>query len=142
QCFDTTAVAGERPREHVVAVDRRSVRPRRAGKRERAGEANGVVDVEERRLEIRLDAVGAQETTDRSDQRVLAACSRLLPSRVLQVTERGDELWEREGVRRALFERNRVRQVAARRFDLRKRVEGVDVAGSRGESGPVLTRRG
>ena len=58
QCLAAAAVPEERPREHVVAVDRRPLSLRAPGQRERVAQPDAVVDVEEGGLEIDADAVG------------------------------------------------------------------------------------
>ena len=68
----------EGPREHVVAVDRGPLGAGLAGERERVRQADAVVDVEERRLEVGLDPVRDEQPLDHADQRVLLA--RLLPA--------------------------------------------------------------
>ena len=67
------AVAGERPREHVVAVDRRPLALRLAGECERGAQPDAVVDVEERRLEIGAHAVRGEQAADALLGRVLDA---------------------------------------------------------------------
>ena len=68
-----TAVAVERPCEHVVAVDRGPLGARRPGEREGGRQTDAVVDIEERRLEIGLDPVRDEQPLDHADQRVLLA---------------------------------------------------------------------
>ena len=73
QRLAAAAVSLERPREDVVAVDRRPLPLRAARERERGRQADAVVDVEERGLEVGLDAVGDEQPLDDADQRVLLA---------------------------------------------------------------------
>ena len=89
-----TAVAGprERPSQDVVTVDRGPVAAREPGESKRVREANAVVDVEERGLEIRSDAVRGEQAPDHADELVLAAREPLVPRHVLEVTERRHEL--------------------------------------------------
>src|SRR3982750_112167 len=56
-------VAGERPGEHVVAVDRRPFALRLPGERQRRPQADPVVDVEQRRFEVRADTVCGEQAT-------------------------------------------------------------------------------
>ncbi len=90
--------ARERPGEHVVAVDRRPLALREPRERERRLRPDPVVDVEERRLEIGLHAVRAQETLDHRDRRVLPARVGCPPPAAIHVPERSDELRQRDQV--------------------------------------------
>src|SRR5205807_6925656 len=76
-----TAVAGprERPSQDVVTVDRGPVAAREPGERERVREAHAVVDVEERGLQVRSDAVRGEQALDHADKRVLAAREPVVP---------------------------------------------------------------
>ena len=121
-------VAGERPGEHVVAVDARPFRLRPACQHEGVPQANGVVDVEERRFEVGLDAVRDKQSLDHADELVLSTGERGPAIQAVEVTEQPDELRQRNFVDRATLERDRPRRVAPRRLDLRERVERVDVA--------------
>src|SRR3954454_9050793 len=64
------AVAGERPGEDVVSVDRRPLRVSAARESEGVREPDGVVDVEERGLEVGPDAVRDEQALDDADQGV------------------------------------------------------------------------
>ena len=124
-----TAVPRERPGEDVVAVDRRPLGVADPGQRERVLQADPVVDVEERDLEIDADAVGAQQLLDRADQLVLAPCGGAVARRGEQVAEGADVL--REGIR---FDRlplvgDRELRVPERRLGGRERVQPVGVVG-------------
>src|SRR3954452_12942286 len=67
------SVAGERPGEHVVAVDRRTLRTGTPRERDRLTKADPVVDLEERRLEVCPDPVRDEQPADRLDERRLRA---------------------------------------------------------------------
>ena len=51
-----------------------------------------MIDVEQRGLEIGLDAVRAQQLLDRADECVLAPCGGLVAGELLEIAERRDEL--------------------------------------------------
>src|SRR5438128_3731163 len=100
-------------------------------------QADRMIDVEERGLEVGLDAVRDEQALDHPDQRVLPSRLPLVPGKPVHVAERADELRERDRVDGALLKRDRVAEVAASRLDLRERVEAVHVAGEAGESRAV-----
>src|ERR1043166_6313419 len=62
--FAAVPVARKCPGEHVVAVDARPGRVCPPCQGERVPETNALVDVEERRIEVRLDAVGDEQALD------------------------------------------------------------------------------
>src|ERR1700738_4364534 len=105
------AVAGERPGEHVVSEDARAVGVAAAGKLERLWEANAVVDVEERDVEIVLDAVRGEQPLDHADQRVLLACLPLLAGRAVEVAQESDLLGQWHAGDRCPFVGDRPAQV-------------------------------
>ena len=95
------AVPRERPAEHVVAVDRGPVVLADPGQGERVLRRDAVVDVEERDLEVGLDAVRAQQPLDRADQRVLPAAREAgMAGDAVEVAQRRDVLRQRESGRR------------------------------------------
>src|SRR3954447_7051177 len=67
------SVAGEGPREDVVAVDRGPLRVGAARQGERVRETDSVVDVEERGLTVGPHRVRDEQPLYHADQRVLAA---------------------------------------------------------------------
>src|SRR5213075_2703422 len=67
----TAAVAGERPGEDVVAVDRGTLVLRDARQRHGPPQCNPVIDVEQRDLQVDVDAVHALKARDRADECVL-----------------------------------------------------------------------
>src|SRR5439155_8747916 len=95
---------------------------------ERGVRPHAVVDVEERRLEVGLDAVRLEQPADTVDGRVLRLRRTRTAGDTVEVAEVADELRKRDRRRGAALDRGRVPQVAARRLDLRERVERVDVA--------------
>src|SRR5207244_8963939 len=121
-------VAFQRPREDVVAVDRRALLLRAPREGERGVRPHAVVDVEERRLEVGLDAVRLEQPADTVDGRVLRLRRTRTAGDTVEVAEVADELRKRDRRRGAALDRGRVPQVAARRLDLRERAERVDVA--------------
>ncbi len=124
----TAAVARERPREHVVPVDRRPLGVGQAGAGERMPKADAVIDLEEGDLEVGLDAVRVQQLLDRADQRVLAAGERGTPGRAVEVAEGAHVLRQWDGVDRPPLERDRAPVLTLRREHLCERVEAVRVA--------------
>ena len=94
----------ERPSQDVVPVDRRALALRKARERKRRMKPDAVVDVEERGLEVGLDAVRDQQPLDHADQRVLPACVRVVAGGALEITEHRDVLRERDQVHRFLLE--------------------------------------
>jgi hypothetical protein len=86
------AVPGKRPREDVVAVDRRPVCVRATCEHERVRQRDAVVDVEERGLKIRLDAVRREQPLDDADQPLLSTGSASVACKAFEVTEGTDEL--------------------------------------------------
>ncbi len=132
----TPAVARQRPGQDVVAVDRRTLGPRRPRERNRSSQSNSVVDVEERRLQVDLDAVRPLQLRDRPDERVLAFCGFAAE----QVSERRDELRQRHHGRRLARKCNRMCVATARRLDQRERLERMDVTRPHSQRCAVLTR--
>ena len=104
QCLAAAAVPEERPREHVVTVDRRPLSLRTPGQRERVPQPDAVVDVEEGGLEIDADAVGDEEPPDPVLGRVLDARRARMAGRREQVAQQADELRQRDRVDGALLE--------------------------------------
>ena len=100
-----------------------------------------MVDVEERRLEVRSDAVRGEQALDHADEGVLAARQPLVAGHVLEVAERRHELRQRDRLHRPPLEPDRLRVASAGRLDLGERVQGVDVARVRSERCAVLARR-
>src|SRR5437667_1611320 len=101
-----TAVPGplERPSQDVVAVDRRPLPPGEACERERRMKLDSVIDVEERGLEIGLDAVRDEQTLDDPDQLVLLLPEPWATGRAVKIAERRDVLRQRDPVHRLLLE--------------------------------------
>src|SRR5207244_2211755 len=89
---------------------------------------HAVVDVEERRLEVGPDAVRLEQPADSVDGRVLRLRRSRTAGDAVEIAEVADELRERDRLGGAPLEGASVPQVAARRLDLRERVERVDVA--------------
>src|SRR5204862_7457461 len=85
QRLGAAAVARERPREHVVAVDRRPLPLRAPRERERRPPAQAVVDVEERRLEVGAHAVRDEQPPDALDGGVLLLRRALVTGHAEQV---------------------------------------------------------
>ncbi len=103
----TAAVPGERPGEHVVAVDARALGAGAAGQRQRVREPDAVVDVEERGLEVGLDAVRDEEPLDHADQRVLAAGELRSPCAAVEIAQLADVLRQRNQGGSPLLQRDR-----------------------------------
>ena len=99
-----------------------------------------MVDVEERRLEVGLDAVRDEQPLDHADQRVLRAVpEHAAPCDAVEVAEHRDELRQRDRVDGAASRaRSRALDVPARGLDLRQRVERVGVAREGRQRGAVL----
>src|SRR5436309_11726730 len=97
----------QRPREHVVAVDRGPVAPADPGKRERMAKADPVVGVEEGDLQVGLDAVGAEQPLDRADQGVLTPREQRVTRDAVEIPERTDVLRQRDQVDGLALERDR-----------------------------------
>ena len=123
------SVAGERPREDVVAVDRGPLAPGEPGERQRRSRPDPVVDVEQGGLEVGRDAVRGEQPADAVDRCVLAPRGRRSTGGAEHVAEHADELGQRHRSDRALLESDRPGTTAARPLDLRERVVGVDVPG-------------
>ena len=123
------AVPGERPGEHVVAVDARPLGAGAAGQRQRVRQPDAVVDVEERGLEVGLDAVRDEEPLDHADQRVLPAGELRSPGDAVEVAELADVLRQRDRGDGPLLQRDRRCEPASCRLDAGERVERVGVAG-------------
>ena len=124
------AVAGERPGEHVVAVDRRPLGLRPPRERERVAQPDAVVGPVERGLEVDLDAVRHLQPLDRADERVLLTRLGATAGAREQVAELRDVARQRDRLDRAALERDRAGRVPPRRLDAGERVERRDVAGN------------
>ena len=127
------AVAGERPREHVVAEDRRPVGPRPPCERKRFGKPDAVVDAEEGGLEIGADAVRGLQAVDRGHERVLPSRFGSLPRGSEQVAELRNQVRQRNRLDGSALERERALEPAAGRFDARQPLERAGVARESGE---------
>ena len=88
-----------------------------------------MVDVEERRLEVGLDAVGDEQPLDHADQRVLLARLGRSAVRALEVAEHRHVLRQRDPVDRLLLGGDRRVDVPATVLGPRQRVVGRRVAG-------------
>ena len=105
------AVPGERPGEHVVALDRRPGGARPARQLERLAQPDPVVDPEERELEIRVDAVRGLEPLDRADQLdLLARAAAFAARRRSRSASVRDELRQRHGLGGLRARRDRARR--------------------------------
>ena len=124
-----SAVARERPREHVVADDARPLRVSPPRELERVGHADAVVGLEERDIEVVADAVRGEQLLDHADERVLALCGHRLAERAIEVAEQSDVLRERDAVDRRLFVRPRGREMTEAHLRLRHPVECEVVVG-------------
>ena len=98
------------------SIEGRSARAVRASA-SACGQADAVVDVEQRRLEVGLDPVGDEQPLDHADQRVLLARLRRLPVDPVEVAELRHVLRQRDPVDGLLLERDRGAIVALRRLD-------------------------
>src|SRR6266550_7038097 len=87
-----------------------------------------MIDVEQRGLEVRPDAVCAQQLLNRTDKCVLPARCGLVAGHLLEITEHRDELWQGDRLRCSSLVRHSTAKVAPGSLDLRKPVECVDVA--------------
>ena len=101
------AVAGERPREHVVAGDRGPADVGEAGELERLAEADAAVCAIERGLEVDPRAVRRLDLLDRGDEPVLLPRLLRPAGGREQVAELGDVAGERNRLDRASLERDR-----------------------------------
>src|SRR5437868_2289173 len=72
QGLATVAGARERPTEHVVADDARTLRIAASSEQQSMVEAPAVIDVEERDVEVVAHAVRGEQPLDDVDERVLA----------------------------------------------------------------------
>ena len=117
------AVTRQSPGEDIVAVDRRTIGASGAGKQQRLRELDRMIDVEQRRFQIRLDAVGAEQAPDCADQRVLPSRRSVVPGQPIEVTEGRDELRQRDPVHGAMLHGDRSPNVTKSRFDLSKAVD-------------------
>ena len=99
-----------------------------------------MVGVEERGLEIGADAVRREQPLDCADQAVLVACEPQAARGGVEVAEERDELRQRDRLRRRPLEPRRRAQPSARRFDLRERIEAVDIARECAQGGARLPR--
>ena len=142
QRLAATAVARERPGEHVVAVDRRTLRSRGACERHGSFDANPVVDVEEGELEIHVHAAAALEPGDRRDEIVLPLRPGVIAGGAEQVTEIANvrRQWKHLGC--TTREPDGASDVSARGLDLRERIERRRVSVSHAQRRGVLTSRG
>ena len=93
--------------EDVVAVDRGPVGASLACEVERMAQADPVVDVEERRLQVGLDAVCDEQALDHVDERVLLVRLRRPAGHTIEVAELRDVLRQRNPVDGLLLERDR-----------------------------------
>ena len=92
ECGCALPVARERPRERVVAVDRRPLVERLVGERHGRRRCDVVVGVEDRDLEVAVDAVRREQLVDDRDQAVLLPRGRLVSGRAVQIAEKRDVL--------------------------------------------------
>ena len=103
QRLTAVAVPLERPSQDVVAVDRRALALREPRERERRLKPDAVVDVEERGLEVGLDAVRDEQPLDHA-RSARTACAPAPRARgAIEVAERRDVLRERDQVHRFLL---------------------------------------
>ena len=126
----------ERPAEGVGSLDvgRRRVRRLRQG--QRRGRI-AVLGLEERHVEVGVDAVGLEQRLDLPDQRVGLLCVGVAAGSLLRLSLGDEELGERNAVGGGLVARDRLGQVAASGVDSGDAGEREDVAGQQLERGSI-----
>ena len=129
ESFGASPVAGERPGQYVVSVDARPCAIRPTSESEGVPQAQTVVDVEERGLEVGADAVCHEQPLDDADERILPLRGVPLSVAREEVAECRDRLRKRQHFRRTSCEPDRACGVPLRLLDERERLERVHIAG-------------
>ena len=140
QRLGAAAVPLERPREGVIAVDRRPRLLADPRPPEGIRKIDAVVCFEERVLDVRAHAARPLEPVDGGDERVLAPCRPSLALASEEVAERADVLRQGHGRRGATLEPDSAAEIALRSGDVRERIESGGIPRPVPEGGLVCLR--
>jgi len=132
-------ISRQSPGENVIGVDARRSIVRFARSDESVPDPASVVEIEERRLELRPNTVRGLEAPDDRDECVSAAGGSRPPRRAQRVATPGGVLRQRQLFDDVLEQRYGTPEISLSRLGVGKSRLGVDVAGKRREGSSVCT---